>query len=156
MPWNNLPCAPTLASLCPDGWVEVEYTHHAGNPTADPPQDADVTIGWRRMWGVEDSNLDEMRTAIAGLDLVEPPIGLPSRDLTMLVRVEAGAGPCNTCGRRRVDSKEGWQCSKVPDSEDWPDGACTGVFTYEVHAQTCWGPGNQPVYFDDGEPVYEG
>ncbi len=52
MTWNNIPCAPTLAALadaCPDGWAEIEFTYHAGNITADPPQDADCSISIRRL-----------------------------------------------------------------------------------------------------------
>jgi hypothetical protein len=52
MTWQNLPCAPTLPALfaaCPHGWAEIEFTYQRGDPTADPPQDADCSLEVRRL-----------------------------------------------------------------------------------------------------------
>lgn len=54
MTWHNTPCAPTLAAFsnaCPHGWAEIRFTYYGGNPTADPPQDADCSNDVGRLWG---------------------------------------------------------------------------------------------------------
>jgi hypothetical protein len=158
MTWQNLPCAPTLPALfaaCPHGWAEIEFTYHAGNPTADPPQDADFSLEVRRLWGIE--NTDEPALVDLLDDLQEPPLGMPKSDCTLLARVVHSAGPCNTCGRQRGRDEAGWSCF----SGTWTEGdesllspSCPGAFPFEPRLVACWGVDGKPVVYVGGVPIY--
>lgn len=140
MTWQNLPCAPTLPALfaaCPHGWAEIEFTYHAGNPTADPPQDADYSMEVRRLWGIE--NVDEPALVDLLEDLQEPPLGMPHRDCILLARMEHRAGPCGICMRGpEAESHPGAPCMR--------DG-CMGEFTTEPRLRASWGVDGRPVVF---------
>ena len=115
MTWQNLPCAPTLPALfaaCPHGWAEIEFTYQAGNPTADPPQDADCSLEVRCLWGIENS--DEPALVDLLEDLQEPPLGMPMRDCILLARMEHHIGPCNVCERERRPDEPQDQLDCVP------------------------------------------
>lgn len=161
MTWQNLPCAPTLPALfaaCPHGWAEIEFTYQAGNPTADPPQDADCSIGFGRVWGVDHEDLrgGPCRPPVLDhdvlLDLREPPLGVPHRDFVLLARVIHRAGPCNMCGRKRRPDEQGWSCF----AGDWDAEplACPGTFPFECVLETCWGVDGKPVVFIGAMPIY--
>lgn len=161
MTWQNLPCAPTLPALfaaCPHGWAEIEFTYTSGNPTADPPQDADCSIGFGRVWGVSHDDLrgGSGRPPVLDhdvlLDLREPPLGVPHQDFALLARVVHRAGPCNMCGRQRRPEETGWFCY----SGDWTDDTveCPGAFPFEVKLETSWGVDSKPAVFVGATPVY--
>jgi hypothetical protein len=155
MTWHNTPCAPTLAAFseaCPKGWAEIEFTCYAGNPTADPPQDADCSIQIRRLWGIENS--DEPALADLLDDLREPPLAIPTVDFTLLARMVHRAGPCNTCGRTRKPD-DSWACAG-DDEENFGPGVCPGMFPFESRLEVCWGPEHTPVYFLGHNPIYPG
>ncbi len=155
MTWHNTPCAPTLAALseaCPLGWAELAFAYHAGNRTADPPQDADCTVAVARIWGVDDSDLPGLVDVLDDLR-GEPPIGVPSVDFTLLARFDHGAGPCNTCGRTRKPDEASWACAG-DDEEEFGPGVCGGVFLFESRLEVCWGPEHTPVYFLGHNPIY--
>ena len=148
MTWQNLPCAPTLPALfaaCPHGWAEIEFTYHAGNPTADPPRDADSSLEVRRLWGIE--NTDEPALVDLLEDLQEPPLGMPHRDCILLARMEHHAGSCGTCMREPDDEhRPGDPC---------PRGECGGEFIIEPRLTACWGVDGKPVVYVGGAPVYK-
>ncbi|MEK9900270.1 MAG: hypothetical protein VW516_05910 [Rhodospirillaceae bacterium] len=158
MTWHNTPCPPTLAALseaCPHGWAEIQFNYHAGNATADPPQDADCSIWIRRLWGVDNS--DEPALADLLDDLREPPMGVPATDFTLLARMVHFVEPCNTCGRQRAADDEGWWCwPNWGDGTDPPDDACPGAFPAGSRLEVCWGPDKALVYFLGHSPVYAG
>jgi len=162
MTWQNLPCAPTLPALfaaCPHGWAEIEFTYQAGNPTADPPQDADCSIGFGRVWGIDHEDLrgGPCRPPVLDhdvlLDLCEPPLGVPHRDFVLLARVVHRAGPCNMCGRKRGPDEQGWSCF----AGDWDAEplSCPGTFPFECTLETSWGVDGKPVMFVGATPVYK-
>ena len=148
MTWQNLPCAPTLPALfaaCPHGWAEIEFTYQRGNPTADPPQDADCSLEVRRLWGIE--NADEPALVDLLEDLGEPPLGMPHRDCILLARMEHHAGPCGTCMREPDDEhRPGDPC---------PRGECGGEFTTEPRLRACWGDRGKPVVFVGSAVAYD-
>jgi len=167
MTWQNLPCAPTLPALfaaCPHGWAEIEFTYHAGNPTSDPPQDADCSIGFGRVWGIDHEDLrgGPCRPPVLDhdvlLDLREPPLGVPHRDFVLLARVVHRAGPCNMCGRQRRADEEAWSCFSGTwtegDDDDLLSPSCPGAFPFEAVLETCWGDHGKPVVFVGAAPVY--
>lgn len=156
MTWKNIPCSPTLPALfkaCPNGWAEIEFTYSPGAPTADPPQDADVSIAVGRTRGIEWDDMlgGPCRASYQDLlgalldDLREPPLGVPSQDFVLLVRMVHGAGPCNTCGRERGPAETSWWCVQTqPDSaSDWV--GCTGCFPFVPRLETNWGIDGKPV-----------
>ena len=160
MTWQNLPCAPTLAAIsaaCPLGWIEVVFEFHAGNASTDPPQDADCTRRLGRVWGVDGSDLGDLMDQHGEVlaDLAEPPLGVPSTDFALLLRMEHVASPCNTCGRSRELGETRWLCF-TPDDEDaaWPDEACTGSFPLALTLRVGWGVDGRPVLSTIPEPRY--
>ncbi len=169
MTWQNLPCAPTLPALfaaCPHGWVEIEFTYQRGNPTADPPEDADCSIGFGRVWGIDHDDLcggPGRPTVLARevvRDLQEQPLGMPrrGRDCTLLARVVHRAGPCNTCGRQRGPDEAQWSCFSGTWTEGEDDSllspSCPGAFPFECALETCWGVDGKLVVFVGATPVY--
>ena len=146
MTWHNLPCLPTLPALfaaCPHGWAELTLVSHAGNPTSDPPQDADNSVELGRVYGVEHSDLyliDDLAYEISG----DPPIGLPS-DCTVPVRFTHGASACMICKQVKADGDD-WACSKP---------GCDGVYMVTVKSELTWGPDKAIPYFtSEDAPVY--
>ena len=147
MTWQNLPCAPTLPALfaaCPHGWAEIEFTYQRGNPTADPPEDADCSLEVRRLWGIE--NADEPALVDLLEDLGEPPLGIPHRDCILLARMEHHAGPCGICMREPDDEHR--------PSDPCPRGEFGGEFTTDPRLTACWGVDGKPVVFVGATPVY--
>lgn len=153
MTWQNLPCAPTLPALfaaCPHGWAEIEFTYQAGNPTADPPQDADCSLEVRRLWGIENS--DEPALVDLLEDLQEPPLGMPMRDCILLARMEHHIGPCNVCERERRPDEPQDQLDCVPEGQ--PGGVCWGKFTTVPRLRASWGVDGKPVVVIGTMPAY--
>lgn len=151
MTWHNLPCPPTIPALltaCPHGFAELTVAHHAGNPTADPPQEADTSVEIDRLWGVDmpDIGLIEgLATAIVGGE-----VDMPRVDCTLLVRVDHGRDVCSECGRAKTDDDKDWRC----DSREAY--ACDGVFVTPIEVSANWGPDGAVVYFEgDGPAKYE-
>lgn len=145
--WHNLPCVPTLSALfaaCPNGWAEITLTNHPGNPTADPPQDADSSVEIGRVYGVEHSDLyllDDLAYELNG----DPPIGLP-RDCTVLVRFSHGAPACMICKQTKAEG-DSWTCSKP---------GCDGVYMVPVKAELAWGRDETiPHFIGADAPEYE-
>lgn len=146
MTWHNLPCAPTLPALfaaCPQGWAEITMTGHAGNPTSDPPQDADTSIEVGRVYGVEDSDLYLVHDLAR--DIYRPPPRGIAGDCTMLVRVSHGEHACFVCGQAKGDDA-GWTCSRP---------GCDGTYMVPVRAELTWGPDKTiPHFIGEDAPVY--
>jgi len=146
MTWKNLPCAPTLPALfaaCPHGWAEINITSHPGNPTADPPQDADSSIEVGRVYGVEESDLYLAHDLAADLH-GDPPHGLPS-DCTALVRFTYGKQACIECGKLKGEDQD-WICSKP---------GCSGPYMTPVKAELTWGPDKSiPHFIGEDAPEY--